>query len=542
MTKRRPSKLGTYARFLRALPGYFSTRITLDDAKAIIQQRLERREEGFLELIEHRILDNPRSPYIPLLKLAGAELGDLRNMVRQKGLEPTLLALREAGVYLTYEEFKGRQPIVRDGQVIEAGPHAFDNPFLSAFFEAQTGGSSGVPTRVSISQHNLIDGAPEEMLYYDAHGLLDAPTALWRLILPAGDGMSIVLTSAYFGHVPQKWFWQGTTRSTGSSLMWRLQTYGIILFVRLLGVPAPWPQQVPLDQALTIARWAVQAVRQYGACVVNTYPSMALRASVAAQEQGLDLTGVTFMGAGEPPTEAKVRGITRSGAHWIPHYAMTEIGVVALGCVQPADGNDVHLLKDKVGLIQYPRPLPGSDIDVDTFYFTTLLGSTPKVMLNTEVDDFGVIEMRHCGCPLEALGYTEHIRHIRSFSKLTAEGMTIHGPIMVRVLEEVLPSRFGGTPLDYQLVEEQDDQGFTRLNLLVSPSVPIEDEKAVLEVVLRELGAPEPNVAPSVWEQAQTLRIKRAQPVATARGKFLPLVRHKVTNIGITDRKEEDRE
>jgi len=248
------------------------------------------------------------------------------------------------------------------------------------------------------------------------------------------------------------------------------------------------------------------------------------------------------MGAGEPPSEAKVNGIKRSGAHWIPHYAMTEIGVVAQGCVHPADGNDVHLLKDKVALIQYPRPLPGTDTNVNTFYFTTLLPSTPKVMLNTEVDDFGEIEERHCGCPLEALGHTEHIRHIRSFSKLTAEGMTIHGPIMVHVLEEVLPSRFGGTPLDYQLVEEQDDQGFTRLNLLISPSVPIDDEKAVLEVVLRELGAPAPNVAPTVWEQAQTLRIKRAQPIATARGKLLPLVRHKVTDAGITDRKEEDRE
>ena len=72
-------------------------------------------------------------------------------------------------------------------------------------------------------------------------------------------------------------------------------------------------------------------------------------------------------------------------------------------------------------------------------------------------------------CPLERYGYTEHISRIRSYSKLTGEGVTLVGSEMLRILEEVLPSRFGGSPLDYQLLEEEDEQGFTRLHLLVSP-------------------------------------------------------------------------
>jgi hypothetical protein len=542
MPASRKGKLGTYTRFLRALPDYFSTRITLDDARAIIQQRLEHREDNFLELIENRILGNPRSPYIPMLRMAGCELGDLRNMVRRKGLEATLLALREAGVYLTFDELKGRQPIVRHGQVIECGPRDFNNPFLSAFLEGQTGGSSGAPTAVPVSHHNLLDDAPGLMVYRDAHGILDVPLAIWRLILPASDGMSVLLSSTYFDSVAEKWFWQGTTRSAGLSLWWRLETYGVILVVRLLGVPAPWPQNVPLDQAITVARWAVGAVRAHGACLVSTYPSMALRVSVAAQEHRLDLTGVTFTGGGDPPTEARVRGIQQSGAKWVPQYAMAEIGVAGLGCAQPADGNDNHLLKDVVAVIQHSRPLHGTGANVDMFYFTTLLPSAPKVLLNADVDDFGVLEERRCGCPLEALGLTTHVRHIRSLSKLKAEGMTIEGSSMVHVLEEVLPARFGGTPLDYQLVEEQDNQGFTRLNLRISPAVQIDDENEVVQAVRQALSGTWTQADMAVWAQAQTLRVERAQPIPTSSGKFLPLVRHKVTETSVTDRQEEDGE
>jgi hypothetical protein len=146
-------------------------------------------------------------------------------------------------------------------------------------------------------------------------------------------------------------------------------------------------------------------------------------------------------------------------------------------------------------------------------------------MLNVEIDDYGIIEQRSCGCPLEALGFTEHIREIRSFRKLTGEGVTLVGSEMVRVLEEVLPARFGGSALDYQLLEEEDEQGFTRISLLVDPRVDIADETAVIDVVYESLGRSSvgANDARTIWSQAGTLRVKRMKPIWTARGKLMPL-------------------
>jgi hypothetical protein len=49
--------------------------------------------------------------------------------------------------------------------------------------------------------------------------------------------------------------------------------------------------------------------------------------------------------------------------------------------------------------------------------------------------------------------------------------MTFLDTDVIRVLEEELPARFGGTPTDYQLLEEEADDGQPRLQLLVHPRV-----------------------------------------------------------------------
>ncbi|HJX37780.1 MAG TPA: hypothetical protein VJ714_04215 [Anaerolineae bacterium] len=514
-----------YTRFLWGLRGYVRNTISLEEAQATVRQRMAEREANFLRLVQRGIFGYPRSPYLPLLKLAGCELGDIENLVREKGLEGTLLTLREAGVYFTFEESKGREPIVRGGQVISARPADFNNPFLSHYYYVESGGSTGAGTRVPTDLDHMAANASTIMLGLDAHGTLGLPSAFWYGVLPDSSGPNAVLRHVRCGEVVHKWFSPIMPGDLRPSLKNRLATRLIVSLGQFYGAPIPAPEPVHLDEAAVVARWMAETVQTHGGCVLRTNVSKALRVCVAAREEGINLAGTIFMGGGEPPTPAKVQQITGSGARWVPTYFFTEVGAVGWGCARPVDSNDIHLFKDALALIQYPRRVPGSDITVEAFHFTSLLPTAPKLMLNVESDDYGTIETRSCGCPLETYGFTEHLRHVKSYRKLTGEGVTLVGGEMVHVLEEVLPARFGGSPLDYQLLEEEDEQGFTRLSLVISPKVEIADEAEVVLTVLEALGhgSDAADQARALWSQAGSLRVKRAEPAWTSRGKLMPL-------------------
>jgi hypothetical protein len=209
----------------------------------------------------------------------------------------------------------------------------------------------------------------------------------------------------------------------------------------------------------------------------------------------------------------------------VTSYGSVEAVAIGLGCSRPAYVDEVHLAMDAYALIGYPYSVPGLDVTVPAFNLTGLLDSAPKVMLNYQSDDYGVVETRACGCGLEKYGYTTHVHEIRSYSKLVGEGVTLIGNELLRILEEVLPARFGGTPLDYQIMEREDANGFTRLFLLINPRLEIPSHAEVIRVIMDALGKSSPMAAAArtVWQQAETLQIERREPVATARSKLLPL-------------------
>jgi hypothetical protein len=522
-----------YWRFARGLREFLRRPISVAEAQAIVCRRLAQREDSFLNMVERGVYEHPSSPYRLLLRQAGCELGDLRDLVHTRGLEGALRSLHDAGVYVTFEEFKGHAPIVRGGQVIEAGASAFDNPHLGRYYEVESGGTTGAGTRTALDLDQLAATAVNTILAYDAHGVLRVPTVMWYGILPASAGLASVLHSARIGATPEKWLSPITADDLRPSVKNRLATGFVVAAGRLAGARLPWPELGSLD-GVAVARWAHARVRAHGACLIRTSVSLALRVANAARAEGLDLTGATFLGGAEPPTPAKVRGITASGARYVPNYFITEAGAVGMGCAQPVDGSDVHFYRDSLALIQCPRHVPGTALTVDAFSFTSLLPSASKLLLNVEMDDYGVVEERACGCPLERHGLTQHLREIRSFRKLTGEGMTLVGTEMVHILEDVLPARFGGSPLDYQLVEEEDPDGFTRLSLLVSPRVRIDDEQQVIDTVLEALGrgSVAADLARALWAKARTLRVVRAEPIWTARGKLMPL------HLGQRDRRD----
>jgi hypothetical protein len=95
------------------------------------------------------------------------------------------------------------------------------------------------------------------------------------------------------------------------------------------------------------------------------------------------------------------------------------------------------------------------------------------------------------------------------------------------------PARPGGDaaealrrcPLDYQLLADEDVQGFTRLYLVISPRVEIADEAAVITLMMNALreSSPMADAARSVWQHTGTIQIKRMEPIRSERGKQLPL-------------------
>jgi hypothetical protein len=517
------SDLRMYARFTRGLAGFLRRRISVEEARAMLRERLARREDSFLRLVERGIYGYPRSPYLPLLEVAGCQFGDLRNMVRADGLDATLQKLREAGVYVTFEEFKGREPIVRGGRTIPVQARDFDNPYLSTSYYARSGGTTGAGTRVPIDLDHIVENSSQDLLTYAAHGLLGVPTATTYGAFP--DGFGTLLIRIPSGQIPRRWFSPIAGRDFHVPLRQRAATEYVLLLARLMGTRLPRPELVRFDQAAVVARWVAATLKTEGRCLVRGHVSTAVRVVVAAESEGLDMTGAVFMGGGEPPTPAKVREITRRHARWIPNYVFTEAGRVGTGCARPLDPTDVHFMRDTLALIQHPRQAPGTDIMVDAFHFTTLSPKAPKLLLNVESDDYGVLERRSCGCPFDELGLTDHIRQIYSFRKLTGEGVTLIGSEMTRILEEVLPARLGGSPLDYQLLEEEDERGLTKLSLVISPRIAIADERSVIEIVQRALaeGGMAADSAQAVWREAQTLRVKRMEPIGTARGKLMPL-------------------
>lgn len=524
-----------FARFATGLRQYIHKPLALSQARGLLLERAARRNENFLLLAQRAMYGYAASPYRALLQDAGCEYGDLRACVQRDGIEPTLRKLRDEGVYVTFEQFKGRAPLERKGKILAADARAFDNPFLAQHFYAETSGSTGKATRISHDLEHQAATASHHLIARAAHNVLDAPFALWRGILPDGSGINNILHTLPFDRAPEKWFSHLGWRA--SRLAWQhvLFSYWFVVVGNLSGAQIPFPRFTPLERADVVAQWVYDAVRGRGSALLGTQVSRALRVALAAQEKKMDLRGATFMIAGEPPTPAKVRAIQQSGARVFSTYGMAEIGRVAMGCANPLDTNDTHFLYDAFAMHTHPIAVPQFEMSVPAFHFTTLLPTTPKIMLNVVSDDYGRVEQRACGCLWDELGYRTHLREIRSINKLTGEGVTLIGTELETILEHVLPARFGGSPLDYQLQEREDARGFTRLSLVISPQLKIDDHAQVLETFLNALDGLSANgrATRAVWEMAHTIQIERAEPFWTARGKFYPLYLSK-TNAAIT--------
>ena len=113
--------------------------ITFEQARAVIRRRVEIREERFVEKLETTVFSNPASPYFRLFKSAGCEPEDVRRLVRREGIESALEELRRAGIFVSWEEFKGWKPVCRGSQTFAVRARDFDNPVVREHFSVTSG-------------------------------------------------------------------------------------------------------------------------------------------------------------------------------------------------------------------------------------------------------------------------------------------------------------------------------------------------------------------------------------------------------------------
>ncbi|MGE0450107.1 MAG: hypothetical protein AB7Q29_11060 [Vicinamibacterales bacterium] len=505
------------ARLVRSLGPFFDAPlVTSTQAQLRLKEALNQRHLRFLDLLRRGVYERPESPYLPLLRRAGITYASVEKLVDQRGLEGALADLYDAGVYVTLDEFKARRPIRRAGlEVSTAGP-VFDNPLMTRHYDTETSGSRGPGTRLAVDLETIDLEACYARLFLDDFDLDRRPKVLWRSVPPGAAGLKSVLRMARLGGGFEYWFSQ-TPTSLRQDPKHAVLLRAIRAAARWNGRTLPRPRHVGVADALTVAKVMAQYCAAGTPGYLSTTSSCAVRVCTAAQQHGLDIRGTFIRGSGEPLSPGKMKAILAAGCVARTHYAMAEVGRFGVACAHPVAVDDVHISSEKVAVLQRE----GGRDAVPGLWLTTLHGSLPRLMLNVEIGDWGVLERRRCGCIWDTLGYTEHLHTVRSYEKLTSEGMHFIGADLIALIEDVLPGRFGGTATDYQFVEEED-QGLTRVSLIVSPRVGPVSEPAILETVLATLASFNlgHRMMAGIWRQSHTLRVVRREPYATKTGKI----------------------
>jgi hypothetical protein len=524
-----------YLRFISGLHEYLRERLeplaALEQARVQLKRRIANREQNFLNLLEKGIFGYSSSPYLGLLRSRSIAFSDIRKWLEGEGIENTLIRLQQEGVYFTVDEFKGKTEVHRNGIRFKCHERMFDNPFLSNYYEVRSGATRSAGTRVRIDFEYLKQRSLYDALLLHTHDILTAPIANWFPIFPGAPGMNSSLRFMRIGNAPRRWFSQVSKGQVDVNWEKSWGTQLIFMMAKLYGAPLAAPDHADLNSAHLLAEWASEMLQESPRCAIYTFASSAVRVCIAARERGLNIEGTRFLVTGEPLTAQKKKEIEETGAMAVPVYGISEAGVIAAGCnhsQDPATSDFCHVYKDTTAIITHPLSVPHIDLEVDAFLFTTLLYESPKLLLNVGMGDYGTVRKCSCDCEFGKLGFDTHIGSIRSYEKLTGEGVTFVDTDLIRILEKELPSRFGGRSTDYQLAEQENGAGLNRLRLLVSPRLGFLDERRIarefIELLKRAEDSPESwaQSGSLMWNQAGMVQVERSAPIPTVSGKILP--------------------
>lgn len=460
-----------------------------------------------------------------MLGLAGCEYGDLAKLVKKEGMEGALGVLFRNGVYLSVNEYKGRVPTLRGTSTIEVGSNVLSNPLSQSHLRLHTSGSSGQSTFVPVDLAFIQERSVNHRLLIEAR-----KGSLWRFAVwgvPGNTDIVRVLELHGSGARSIRWFSQVDPGASGLHPRYRWSIRLMHWAARLTGFALPSPEYVPLSDPWPIVHWLRRVLDSGHKPHITTWVSSAIRVCQAASSLGIDIAGTQFTVGGEPLTGARLAMIQKSGAVAVPRFMSVECGYIGYGCLNPESSDDTHSLSDFTAVIRAGQEGVQRGFPPEALLLTSLRPTSPFILLNVSLGDQAHMERRPCGCPLEELGWSNHFRQVRSFEKLTSGGMTFLDRDIVNVLEKTLPSRFGGTPLDYQLVEEETEEGSPQILLLISPEVGQLDTKEVLRCFYRAIGqgSGAERVMSLQWKNAGFISIRRQTPRTTQTGKILHLLK-----------------
>ena len=519
----RPIDLFIAGRFFSHVPFYLHRLLNLDEAAGVLRERFANREAVFLEQLRRAIYGNALSPYRSLLEHVGCTYGDLEDAVKKDGVEATLMDLFRQGIYLSVDEFKGRKAVVRGSKTLEVNPEMLRNPLAAYHLPASSGGSRSRGTPVFMDLRFIRACAVNCALYLEARGGSSWLKATWET--PGAGARFRLIKFAGFGNPPVRWFSQVDPKAPGLNPIFRWNTFAMCWSSRLAGKPLPEATHAPVSAPDAPVEWMAECLSLGQIPHVFTFPSSAVALCRRALERGFDVRGARLTVGGEPITSNRLTVIRQAGCDALPRYGSMECGPIGYGCMNPEYHDEVHLLHDLHALILAGNHGATAGFPPDAILVTSLFPYSPFTLLNVSMGDRGTLFTRNCRCPLEGLGWSAHLCDIQSYEKLTGCGVTFLGADVVRVLEEVLPSRFGGAPTDYQMVEEESAEGRPILKLYINPSVGPLDPTEAANVFLSSLGEDSTTnrLMEMMWRDSRVIEVVRHEVITTQAGKILHL-------------------
>jgi hypothetical protein len=486
--------------------------------RATVETFIKNRETNFLKMAKG-ILANSEHPYSQLFQIAGCTYGDLEAELSRDGLETTLNRLLAEGVYLSLDEFRCNTEIVRGGRHIRATMANWDNAAGKGPLQNfSSGSSSGKSLKTSHSLEYFKFGSAGGRILLDEFQNVKRAIITMMPILPTSNGLGSCMGGAKLGYPSERWYALGG-RSIYKNAHYKAMTAAIVARLRLGGANVPYPTYLEPDDFSPVAEFIARRKKEGMSSAIMGMVSSITRVAATAIDGGFDIHGTIALVTGESLTDAKRDLIESAGIEVYPMYATSEFGGIGVPCRQMRTGNCVHIGLPSLALVSR-RQKSWADEDVDSLHITNLLSFAPRMLINVEIGDTGVIEPATCDCEFSRIGYRLRVRDMAAITKLRFQGCALNAPELIRLLEEGLAQQFGGRPGDYQMLEIEG-KAQTEIVLRIHPRTGVTSPEKVLKYFLDRCCETYGGAQPVFhWTQSNAIWAELKPPILAASGKF----------------------